>query len=71
VDGAHDWQKNEGAYSPEWLRETAVELTKPAPLKQVLDQVRTAEVRRMAWLRMEGPPLHSTIHHAGMAIGRI
>src|SRR5271170_5868375 len=23
VDGARDWQKNEGDYFPEWLRETA------------------------------------------------
>jgi Gram-negative bacterial TonB protein C-terminal len=48
VDGAHDWQKNEGDYFPEWLRETAVELIKPVPqLDQVLDQVKAAEVRRM------------------------
>jgi hypothetical protein len=48
VDGAHDWQKNEGTYFPEWLRETAVELIKPVPpLDEVLDQVKTAEVRRI------------------------
>jgi hypothetical protein len=48
VDGARDWQKNEGDYFPEWLRETAVELIKPVPpLDQVLEQVKTAEVRRM------------------------
>jgi hypothetical protein len=48
VDAAHDWQKNEGDYFPEWLREIAVELIKPVPpLDQVLEQVKTAEVRRM------------------------
>jgi hypothetical protein len=48
VDGIHDWQKNEGDYLPEWLRETAVELIKPVPpLDQVLEQVKTAEVRRI------------------------
>jgi hypothetical protein len=48
VDGAHDWQKNEGNYFPEWLRQTAVELVKPVPpIDQVLEQVKTAEVRRM------------------------
>ena len=48
VDGTHDWQKNEGDYFPEWLRETAVELIKPVPpLDQVLEQVKTAEVRRI------------------------
>ncbi|HEY6304353.1 MAG TPA: hypothetical protein VIX14_14955 [Terriglobales bacterium] len=53
VDGAHDWQKNEGDYFPEWLREIAVELIKPvSQLDQVLDRVKTAEVRRI------GPVTH-------------
>jgi hypothetical protein len=48
VDGTHDWQRNEGDYFPEWLRETAIELIKPVPpLEQVLEQAKTAEVRRM------------------------
>jgi len=48
VDGVHDWQKNEGDYFPEWLREVAVELVKPVPpLDQVLDQIKTAEARRI------------------------
>ncbi len=46
VDGARDWQKNEGDYFPEWLRETAVELVKPVPpLDEVLEHVKEAEVR--------------------------
>jgi hypothetical protein len=31
VDGARDWQKNEGDYFPEWLREVAVALINPVP----------------------------------------
>ncbi|HSZ62384.1 MAG TPA: hypothetical protein VK828_11335 [Terriglobales bacterium] len=53
VDGAHDWQKNEGNYFPEWLRETAIELIQPVrSLDQVLDQVKTAEIRHI------GPMTH-------------
>ena len=46
VDGTRDWQKNEGDYFPEWLRETAIELVKPVPpLEEVLDHVKSAQVR--------------------------
>jgi hypothetical protein len=46
VDGDHDWQKNDGDYFPEWLREIAVELVKPVPpLDHVLEEVKNAEVR--------------------------
>jgi len=31
VDGTHDWQKNNGNYLPEWLRELAVALVRPMP----------------------------------------
>jgi hypothetical protein len=48
VNGANDWQKNEGEYFPEWLRETAVELINPVPpLDQVLEQAKTAEERHI------------------------
>jgi hypothetical protein len=48
MDGAHDWQKNEGDYFPQWLQQTAVELIKPVPpLDQVLEQAKAAEVRRI------------------------
>jgi hypothetical protein len=48
VDGARDWQRNEGDYFPEWLRETAIELIKPVPpINQVLEQVKAADVRRL------------------------
>ncbi len=43
-----EWQKNEGDFFPEWLRETTVALIEPVPsLDQVLQQVKEAEVRRL------------------------
>src|SRR5579871_5331018 len=46
VDGSHEWQKNEGNYFPEWLREISTELIRPVPaLDDVLEHVREAEVR--------------------------
>jgi hypothetical protein len=48
VEGAHDWQKNEGDYFPQWLQEIALELIRPVPpLDQVLEQAKAAEVRRI------------------------
>ena len=48
VNGASDWQKNEGDYFPEWLREVAVALINPVPqLDQVLQQVKDADVKKM------------------------
>jgi len=42
----HDWQKNEGEYFPEWLRETAVQLINPLPsADEVLEHVKTAETK--------------------------
>jgi hypothetical protein len=49
VDGARQWQKNDGDYFPEWLRELAVAIVRPVPLPMdvLLSRVKTAEVRRM------------------------
>jgi len=48
VDGGRDWQKNEGDFFPEWLRQIAVALVRPVPdLKQVLEWVKRAEVRSL------------------------
>ncbi len=48
VDGDKDWQKNDGDFFPEWLRESAVALVRPVPdLEQVLEQVRGAETRQL------------------------
>jgi Gram-negative bacterial TonB protein C-terminal len=48
VNGVKEWQKNEGDYFPEWLRETCVALIEPVPnLDQVLVQVKDAEVKKL------------------------
>jgi len=48
VDGAHEWQENEGDYFPEWLREIAVALIEPVPnLDGVLKQADTGELRHV------------------------
>lgn len=49
VDGSRRWQKTEGGYFPEWLRETAVALIRPIPsLDETLNSVNDADVKRMA-----------------------
>jgi hypothetical protein len=46
VNGDKEWQKNEGDYFPEWLRETSVALIEPvASLGSVLEHLKEAEVR--------------------------
>jgi hypothetical protein len=48
VDGAHIWQKNDGDYFPEWLRETADALVRPVPPSgEVLEQMRGGEVKHL------------------------
>jgi hypothetical protein len=48
VNGQREWQKNEGDYFPEWLREICVALIAPVPsLDQVLRVVKEAEVRKL------------------------
>ena len=48
VNGGRDWQKTEGDYFPEWLRETAAQLVNPVPaLQEVLEHVKTADDKRM------------------------
>lgn len=47
-NGPREWQKNEGDYFPEWLREVAVALIDPVPdLDHVLEQARGGEVKRI------------------------
>jgi hypothetical protein len=49
VNGGREWQKNEGDYFPEWLRETAVALIDPVPdLDSVLEHVKEADVKALA-----------------------
>jgi hypothetical protein len=49
VDGAKQWQKNEGDYFPDWLRELAVAIVRPIPLPMdsLIKRVKTAEIRHM------------------------
>ena len=49
LDGEHRWQKNEGDYFPEWLRELAVAIVRPVPIPMdaLLQRVKTGEVRNM------------------------
>ncbi len=47
VDGAKVWQKNEGDYFPEWLREVAVALIDPvAEPTEVFEHLKTADVKQ-------------------------
>jgi hypothetical protein len=75
VDGARDWQKNEGDFLPEWLREIAVELIRPVPpLDQVLEQVKKAEVRplmgqiNISWTTTTGTAEVPNIVRSGVAL---
>jgi len=48
MNAGHEWQKNEGDYFPEWLRETSVALIEPVPsLDTVLEKVKQADVKSL------------------------
>lgn len=48
VNDRQEWQRNDGEYFPEWLREVAVALVDPVPnMDQVLEQVGTGEVKKL------------------------
>jgi hypothetical protein len=49
VNGESQWQKNEGDYFPEWLRELAVAIVRPIPLPMnvLLECVKNAEVKHL------------------------
>jgi hypothetical protein len=48
MNGGREWQKNEGDYFPEWLRELSVALIEPVPnLTDVLKQVEEADVKKL------------------------
>jgi Gram-negative bacterial TonB protein C-terminal len=48
VNGDKVWQKREGDYFPEWLRETATALIRPMPyLDETLAQVKDADTKRL------------------------
>jgi len=50
VNGDRQWQKNDGDYFPEWLRELAVAIVRPVPLPTdvLVKRLKTGDVRRMA-----------------------
>ena len=74
VDGTHDWQKNEGDYFPEWLREMAVELIHPVPLEQVLGHVNSGQVLHLMgqlnidWITNTGTAEVHGIMRSGVAL---
>lgn len=49
MDGAQQWQKNEGDYFPDWLREVTLAMIRPVPLSTdvLLQRVKTSEVRHL------------------------
>jgi hypothetical protein len=48
VNGGKEWQKNQGDYFPEWIRETSVALIEPVPhLEDVLKQVEEADMHNL------------------------
>ena len=48
VNGGKVWQKNDGKYFPEWLRETVIALINPIPyLDQTLADVKDADTKRL------------------------
>jgi hypothetical protein len=63
VDGTTQWQKNEGDYFPDWLRELAEAIVRPVPMPMdvLSEHLRNAEVRRFAgqtslnWEPLAGP----------------
>lgn len=50
VDGSRQWQKNDGDYFPNWLRELAQAIVLPIPLPTdvILERVKSAEIRQIA-----------------------
>jgi hypothetical protein len=76
VDSGHDWQKNEGDYFPEWLRETAIEVIRPVPpLDDVLAHVKAAEVKNLFgrqinidWITNTGTAEVHNIRRSGIAL---
>ena len=53
VDGDRQWQKNEGDYFPDWLRELAIAIVRPVPLSMdvLAKRVKTAEVRHLMMIQ--------------------
>lgn len=70
INGSQEWQKNEGDYFPEWLREVAVELIDPVPyLSETLQQADGADVRRIAGMIHFGWIIDSSNGQTQMGMG--
>lgn len=70
VNGQQEWQKNDGDYFPEWLRETAVELTEPVPyLDETLQQADGADVKSIAGMLHFGWSMESSNGETHMGMG--
>jgi hypothetical protein len=75
VNGDREWQKNDGEYFPEWLREVAVALVEPVPnLNQILERVKGCEVRTLmgqvncSWMETSSDGRVQSSMGAGIAI---
>jgi len=75
VNGGKIWQKNEGEYFPEWLRNLAVELVDPVPpLDDVQQKTKHADVRSLMgqrhaqWMTMGSDGTVSKGIGAGIAL---
>jgi Gram-negative bacterial TonB protein C-terminal len=70
VNGGKEWQKNEGDYFPEWLRETSVALIEPVPsLDQVLALVKDGDVKQLMGITNFSWTVTTTDGTAKMEIG--
>ena len=59
VNGGKEWQKNDGDYLPDWLRNIAIVLAEPVPhLDDVLQNIRSADTttiqgrKHFSWITM-------------------
>lgn len=75
VDGERIWQKNEGAYFPEWLREIVTAIIHPVPFSSELEeQIQRAEVKHLlgttylSWPRMSSNGVVEKSMGAGISI---
>jgi Gram-negative bacterial TonB protein C-terminal len=76
VNGGKVWQKNDGDYFPEWLRETAVALVKPVPdLDKLLKYAKAGEEKTLmgqthvSWVEMGSDGTVSKGIGAGIYLG--
>ena len=75
VSGDSQWQKTDGEYFPEWLREVAVALIEPVPnLTQVLERVKGCDLRTImmqtncSWTEMSSDGQVQASMGAGIAL---